>query len=57
MALTRKHFNEIAKILKRNKYHINMIGCFKGALLGDLVEYFKSENPNFDEERFKEAVL
>ena len=44
--LTKKHFEAIVKILADNKYkdHTN--------LLNDFCEFFKSENPNFSNERF-----
>ena len=44
--LTKKHFEAIVKILAENKYkdHTN--------LLNDFCVFFKSENPNFSNERF-----
>ena len=46
MTITRKHFEAIVKILADNKYkeHTN--------LLNDFCVFFKSENPNFSNERF-----
>ena len=44
--LTKKHFEAIVKILADNKYkdHTN--------LLNDFCTFFKSENPNFSNDRF-----
>tara|TARA_R100000231_G_scaffold109253_1_gene80835 strand:+ start:1008 stop:1166 length:159 start_codon:yes stop_codon:yes gene_type:complete len=45
--MTRKHFVAIAKVLRENdaKHH----------LIIDLCDYFQSENPNFDREKFVSA--
>jgi len=68
MTLTKKHFNKIAEILNKNKINpilnnetINksfavMIGE-NSLFLKDLCEYFKTENPLFNEKKFKEAVF
>ena len=44
--LSKKHFEAIVKILADNKYkeHTN--------LLNDFCKFFKSENPNFSNEKF-----
>lgn len=55
MNLTKKHFKEIANILNKNRY--NSDGEFRGELLQDLSNYFKTLNPKFDEVKFKEACL
>ena len=73
MSLTKKHFSKIAKILskeiqllrnaKDKNQNVQEKNIIKGRLLTlnliteDFINYFKSENPNFDEARFKEAVL
>jgi hypothetical protein len=45
--MTRKHFIEIAKILKDNKANNHIIM--------DFVRYLRTENPNFKESTFIEA--
>lgn len=47
-AVTKKDFMAMSKILCRN-------GA-SGGLVGDLADYFKSENPRFDRERFIRAT-
>jgi len=49
MSLTKKHFIKIAEILK--KYEVSEIVCEA------LSEYFKIENPLFNQVKFKEACL
>ena len=44
--LTRKHFESIVKILADNKYKEHT------DILNDFCNFFKSENPNFSNERF-----
>ena len=44
--LTRKHFEAIVKILAQNKYKEHT------DILNDFCNFFKSENPNFSNERF-----
>lgn len=48
--MTRKHFIAIAKILK--KHNINEMKVY---VIMDLCDYFESENPNFDREKFVKA--
>lgn len=45
----------IAKILNKNMYSSD--GEFGSELFMDLVVFFKSVNPNFDEVKFREAVF
>ena len=67
--MTKKDFIAIAKIIKEVKeaqYSLFTNAgqkekgeCAKGgvvALTYELIEYFKAENPNFNETRFKEAI-
>ena len=44
--LTRKHFEAIVKILADNKYKEHT------DILNDFCNFFESENPNFNKERF-----
>ena len=44
--LSKKHFEAIVKILAQNKYKEHT------DLLNDFCNFFKSENPNFSNERF-----
>jgi uncharacterized membrane protein YgaE (UPF0421/DUF939 family) len=44
--LTKKHFEAIVKILAQNKYKDHT------DILNDFCNFFKSENPNFSNERF-----
>ena len=65
--LTKQHFKEIARIININ--HINRRNkCLSDAdvleeslitmgLIEDFGNYFKTQNPLFDENRFKEACL
>ena len=53
--LTKKDYVSIARILNNNIY--NSDGEFRGDLLEDLINFFKSDNPNFNETIFREAVF
>ena len=66
--LTKQHFNKIAEILNKNKIEpitenktikkgFAVIIGEKSLFLKDLCNYFKSQNPLFDENRFKKACL
>ena len=44
--LSKKHFEAIVKILAQNKYKENI------DILNDFCNFFKSENPNFSNEKF-----
>lgn len=48
MTLSKKYYQKIAQILKENQT--------KEQITTKLIEYFKTDNPNFDEVRFKEAT-
>ena len=49
MALSRKHFERIAKIIKGQKCEV------RKKLNKEFSDYFKEENPYFDAEKFKKA--
>lgn len=51
--LTKQHFKEIAKILNRNKDK----DFFSLSIIKELSNYFKTQNPLFNEERFLKACL
>jgi len=57
--MIKKDFIKIAEILSKVGYCINnnakMINL--NELVFELCEYFKSENPNFNQIKFKEACL
>lgn len=48
----KKEYEEIAKILFKNECN-----NLNSGLIRDLIAYFKRENPNFNDLRFKEYVL
>ncbi|MFQ6056681.1 MAG: hypothetical protein ACE5J3_11950 [Methanosarcinales archaeon] len=48
MVLTKRHFEEFARILGKHKADEKMIQ--------DFVDYFKVENPLFDTSRFRKAI-
>jgi hypothetical protein len=51
--LTRKDFKKVAEILKRN------LGIYEPApdLVIEFCDWFREENPNFDEDKFREAIF
>jgi len=54
--LTKQHFNSIAKIISKSQKDINgFIGQM--VLINDLSNYFKTQNPLFNENQFKKACL
>jgi len=62
--LTKQHFNKIAKILNNQYNKTSIIQAMdtgnKTAIIKiceDLSKYFKSQNPLFNENRFKKACL
>ena len=66
--LTKQHFKEFAEIIKKLSYksqiredeNINFIESDiieTDKLLNDLCRYFKTQNPLFNENRFKKACL
>lgn len=61
MTLTKKHFDKIAEILNKNLRtealgKVDYTG-FEMGLIQELTDYFKTENPNFNTAKFKEACL
>ena len=58
MSLSKKHFINIAKIINENKPsdYTSPLGQKMG-LINNLSIYFKSENKNFDQGKFKQACL
>lgn len=52
MSLTKKHYEEIARILKK---HSSANYCSFGVLAEDLADYFLQDNPRFDKKKFFEA--
>lgn len=59
MSLNKKDFKKVAEILNKyitdKDFYITTIPL--KLLYNDFIEYFKSENPKFDEQKFKDAVL
>jgi len=54
--LTKQHFKEIAKIIANTQKDINgFIGQM--SLINNLSNYFKTQNPLFNENQFKKACL
>ncbi len=58
--MTRKHFEAIAAIINKNMttesdYYFPKRGCLVTGVANDLVVYFKTQNPNFNEDKFLEA--
>lgn len=64
MAMSRKHYEAVAEILAKNARFYegapDMYGLGKREALveltWDLAEYFTTENPNFDRQRFLKAA-
>lgn len=57
MTLTKKHFEDIAGILSKNLFGNNLKpSCFE-YLIKDFCDYFYSQNPKFDCQKFREACL
>jgi len=58
MSLTKKDFKKVAEILRHRKGTSDTEGKISlYPLLEDLCYWFKSENPDFDEQKFRDAVL
>jgi len=57
--LTKKHFKEIADIININAFDKEEVTPKENIikLTEDLSEYFKTENPLFDKEKFLKACL
>lgn len=53
--MTRKDYVEVAKIL--NDYHLDIEPQIFEDLLADFQDFFKSDNKNFNETIFRDAVL
>lgn len=51
---TRKHYRAIAKILKNHDDFIERVNKYT-SLCNDLADYFASDNPRFDREKFLAA--
>jgi len=57
--LTKQHFEKIAEIINRNAYNKTEVTPkedFK-VLVNELSNYFKTQNPLFNENQFKKACL
>lgn len=61
---TRQHYIAIAAIIKNNKTRIKIdnvkqlshgLPCLRLAIIGDLADYFASDNSLFDQQKFLEA--
>jgi hypothetical protein len=57
--LTKKHIEKIAEIIKKHGDSANQIIVYNSVspFLKDLAEYFKTQNPKFDEKKFKNSCL
>ena len=58
--MTRKHFIKLAKLVKENTTLANQRSGIKfvlnyGEFMKGLCDFLKSENPNFNERKFREA--
>ena len=53
--MTRKDYVKIAEIL--NSYHLDIEAQIFEDLLSDFQTFFKRDNPNFDNTRFRDAVI
>lgn len=57
MTLTKKHFKAIAEIINLNRLIVfdgdKEREVLRMEILEDLSKFFKTENPNFDEDKFK----
>lgn len=59
--MTRKHYIKLAKLVKENTTLANQRSGIKfvinrGEFMNGLCDLLKSENPNFDERKFREAT-
>jgi len=57
--LSKQHFIKIAEIINNNAFLCEEVTPEKNMreLTGDLSNYFKTQNPLFNENRFKKACL
>tara|TARA_B100000282_G_scaffold206089_1_gene151382 strand:+ start:160 stop:360 length:201 start_codon:yes stop_codon:yes gene_type:complete len=58
--MTRKHFIKLAKLVKDNTTLANQKSGIKfvinrGEFMNELCDFLKSQNPNFNERKFREA--
>lgn len=53
--LTKKDYIKVARILKSRCY--DKVNLNRDDLINDFCEWFTADNPNFDKEKFKEAIL
>lgn len=53
--MTRKDYVKVAEIL--NAYHLDIDTQTFEDLLSDFQSFFKSDNPNFNSTKFRDAVL
>jgi len=51
MPLTKKYYNDLVEILGRNCVEID------SPLVKDLIRYFQNDNPRFEAEKFKRALI
>lgn len=61
MCMSKKNYEEIAKILNKNfrvSKELDTFGhdSYSTELENDLINYFKRDNPNFNSERFIDAI-
>ena len=59
--MTRKHFIKLAELIKDNGRMASvrnnpMFVIDKGEFMNGLCDFFKQENPNFDEVKFRQAT-
>jgi hypothetical protein len=63
--MTKKHFEAIAKIMKRYyarpewyvKYSGNSVQILLNELINELADYMQDANPRFDRDRFTKACI
>jgi hypothetical protein len=62
--LTKKQFKAIAEILNKEQQKVFLFDGMQagrnaaiGSIVKELSQYFKTQNPQFDEAKFKEACL
>lgn len=58
MTMSKKNYEEIAKIINKNTYVQSLDGyqhLSKEEIIQELCDYFKIDNPNFNASKFKEA--
>ena len=58
--LSKQHFSRIAEIIRINTYTQENDGyryCSVETIIQEIADYFKTQNPLFNENRFKKACL